>query len=248
MNGQLEFLFHTKRDQHIHIAPHQHQCYELVYYLSGSGTTRIGDVIYPYQANTFTLIQPHTLHDERHETDTDVFFIGFQKDTSPYTLQEGLYADYENNPILAYLQAMGFEMKHKRSFYMSKLNHLVSELIIELLRLDDLVTSEPNADKIIYAKNYIDENYSQQIRVDTLAQLVGYSYDRFRHLYKEKYGLSPIHYLMSKRISAAKRLLLQTKLPITDVADACGFSTDAQFCSLFKQATGLTPRQFRVQE
>ncbi|WP_187434141.1 helix-turn-helix transcriptional regulator [Paenibacillus methanolicus] len=246
MNGRLDFLFHTKHARHVTVAPHRHQCHELVYYLSGSGTTRIGEVTYSFQPNTFALIRPHTLHDERRDTETEVIFIGFQPEPDLHPLREGLYADYEDSPITGYLRAMGLEMKTKRSYYAAKLNLLVSELMIEVLRMDDFPSAESTVNKILYAKNYMDENYSQKIGVETLAQLVGYSYDRFRHLFKEKYGLSPITYLMSKRFEAAKRLLMQTNLPISAVSNVCGFANDAQFCSLFKQATGLTPRQFRV--
>lgn len=248
MNGHLDFLFRTTRSQNSTIHPHRHQCYELVYYMQGSGSTRIGEYTHHFQSDTFTLIKPHTMHEETHTTDSEVLFVGFQADLGKYSLREGIYLDQSEGAILALLQKMIIEMQNKRSFYTAKLNHLIGELIIELLRHDEFTTSEPSVDKVIYAKNYIDENVGQKISVDLLADLVGYSYDRFRHLFKEEYGLSPMQYVMSKRFELAKRLLKQTDLSISAVSHASGFSNDTQFCSLFKQATGHSPRRYRLQQ
>ncbi|MDR6549229.1 helix-turn-helix transcriptional regulator [Paenibacillus qinlingensis] len=144
-----------------------------------------------------------TTRHEKHTTDSDVLFIGFQVELGRYALREGLYRDQTDGAILALLQRMLIEMQHKRSFYSAKLNHLVGELVIELLR--------------------------------------------FRHLFKEKYGLSPMQYVMSKRFELAKRLLQQTALSISAVSNDCGFSNDTQFFSFFKKATGFSPRRYRMQ-
>lgn len=248
MNGHLDFLFRTSRQQNGFIHPHRHQCYELVYYMQGSGSTRIGDYTHHFHNDTFTIIKPHTLHDETHATESEVLFIGFQAELGKFTLREGLFIDESDGTILALLQRMLTEMQNKRAFYTAKLDHLVGELIIELLRYDEFTSSEPTVDKVLYAKNYIDENISQKISVDILADLVGYSYDRFRHLFKEEYGLSPMQYIMSKRFELAKRLLKQTDLAISNVSNESGFSNDTQFCSLFKKATGLSPRRYRLEQ
>ncbi|MNI27123.1 HTH-type transcriptional activator RhaR [compost metagenome] len=248
MQGQLEFLFRANLMQHTYIALHTHQCYELVYYIRGNGTTRLGDVTYRYQPGMFTIIRPFTPHDEKRETDTDVLFIGFQLHAGTVQLRDGLYEDHSEGQILSLLERLLEELQQKKAFYAAKLNLLVGEMLIELLRNDNYDFSDSSADKMIYARNYIDENLSQKIRVEALADLVGYSYDRFRHLFKEKYNLSPISYLMSKRLERAKRLLAQTDLSISAVAQECGFFNDAQFCALFKRSNGVTPRKYRERE
>lgn len=248
MQGQLEFLLRATRTKHSYIALHTHQCYELVYYISGNGTTRLGDVVYRYQPGMFTIIRPYTPHDEKRDTDTDVLFIGFQMQAGTVQLREGLHVDHTEGQILSLLERLKEELQYKKAFYAAKLNLLVGEMLIELLRNDDYTFSDSSADKMIYARNYIDENLSQKISVEALADLVGYSYDRFRHLFKETYNLSPINYLMSKRLEQAKRLLTQTNMSISAVAQESGFFNDAQFCTLFKKANGITPRKYRGRE
>ncbi|MNR34949.1 Exoenzyme S synthesis regulatory protein ExsA [compost metagenome] len=76
--------------------------------------------------------------------------------------------------------------------------------------------------------------------------MADYSYDRFRHLFKETYGVSPSEYILSRRIHHAMDLLRHTNTSITSIALECGFSTDAQFCTIFKREMGETPRAYRT--
>ena len=92
----------------------------------------------------------------------------------------------------------------------------------------------------------MDEHYLQRLTIASLAELSGYSYDRFRHVFKERYALSPLRYLLLKRLDYAKSLLRHTQLPISEIASVSGFVNDAQFCNMFKREVGLTPRKFRT--
>ncbi|WP_438494850.1 helix-turn-helix domain-containing protein [Paenibacillus sp. IHBB 3054] len=96
-----------------------------------------------------------------------------------------------------------------------------------------------------YVLNYMDEHYRHKLSVQSLAEMSGYSYDRFRHLFKERFGHSPLRYLLLKRINYAKSLLLHTQMQIAEVSAAAGFVNDAQFCNMFKREVGLSPRTFR---
>ena len=51
--------------------------------------------------------------------------------------------------------------------------------------------------------------------------------------------------VLSYRISKAKELLLTTDLPVWEVAEQCGISDPAYFCTLFKKAVGKSPGQLR---
>ena len=51
--------------------------------------------------------------------------------------------------------------------------------------------------------------------------------------------------VLSYRIAKAKELLLSTDLPVWEVAEQCGISDPAYFCTLFKKAVGKSPGQLR---
>jgi transcriptional regulator GlxA family with amidase domain len=58
-------------------------------------------------------------------------------------------------------------------------------------------------------------------------------------------GQSPHDYLLTRRISAAKGLLIGTDLPLSEVAIRCGFNSQAYFSDCFRRKTGQTPGSFR---
>ena len=69
----------------------------------------------------------------------------------------------------------------------------------------------------------------------------------FSHLFKETTGYAPIEYLMLCRLSAAKRYLCDTELPVKEIVERCGFSDESNFSRTFKARTAMTPSAFRDQ-
>ncbi|QGQ95228.1 AraC family transcriptional regulator [Paenibacillus psychroresistens] len=244
MLAETNFIFHALRPINSYISFHQHNCYELVYYQSGKGLTRLGEVDYHYEANSYMIIPPDWLHDERRTEDTNVIFVGFSLNerTFPY-LQEGIFQDESSSRILPLLLQMTTEMRDKQAYYTSKLNLLMSEIIVEHLRSHTI--NPVNDNNLLYIRKFIDENYSQKMTVEEMADIVGYSYHHFRHLFKNYFGVSPMQYVINKRLDKARRLLRYTELPISTITLECGFSNIAQFCTMFKREIGETPKGYR---
>lgn len=245
MDAKLEWLYRAIRPEHTYVAYHQHNCCELVYYIDGEGTSRIGDHEFAYLPGHFALIRPSRPHDERRRTVTDVLFIGFRYDERSVALPEGIFRD-DGGLIRRSLLRVQEEFAEKRPHYTAMLNLLVGQLLIECARLLGESHALPAAGKRLqYARTFLDEHFHQKIHMSTLADQCGYSYDRFRHLFKEETGYSPLHYLMAKRLDRARDLLIRSDWPVAEIASRCGFSSDAQFCHIFKRESGMTPRQFR---
>ncbi|MGC5775735.1 AraC family transcriptional regulator [Paenibacillus pabuli] len=245
---QLDFLFFAKRNQNQYIPVHIHQCYELVYYF-GTGETRIGSGKYVFKPNTFALISPHVEHDERQDTEADVLYIGFYCANEGINELNGVFEDDPNQTIYQQILRMKHEFLHQQNHFSEMLNLLVGELSIYLQRLIGKKNDQkPVEDRMHYVLRYMDENFHQKITIESLAKIAGYSYDRFRHLFKEKHGVAPLQYLYTKRIEHAKTSLLKDrKMLISEIAQNSGFVSDAQFCSMFKRSTRLTPKQYREQ-
>lgn len=81
--------------------------------------------------------------------------------------------------------------------------------------------------------------------VAELATACGFSERYFAKLFREQTGCSVMHYIKSVQIAKAKAYLLETDLPLKEIAFRLGFSTPANFSSAFMAATGSTPGQFR---
>jgi AraC family transcriptional activator of pobA len=242
----LEFLFRTVRADGEAIAPHAHRCYELVYYGSGDGQTRIGDRHHSFRRGHYAIVRPSTVHDERRGSATDVVCAGFSARSLSSPLAEGVFADDGKHSLLPLLEAMLGEMQEQRPRYSDMLELLTKQLVITLERRH---ASEPlpvAEDKFRYTLGFMKEHFTQKIDFASLASMAGYSYDRYRHLFKLKTGCSPVQYQLRARLDYACSLLLHSDLSVAAIAMECGFSSDAQFCSLFKRELGETPKQHRA--
>lgn len=218
----------------------------MVYYFGGSGESRIGSKFFTFGDNRFAVITPGTIHDERHASAGDVLFIGFHSDSDALRKIDADIQDDEDGRIKQLILRMNEEFVEKRQCYSEMLNFMTGELVIQIQRLTTMKKSEESSlNQLQYVRNYLDEHYRQKISIESLAKMSGYSYDRFRHLFKEKYGMAPLQYLFKKRMDNAKLMLYETTQQVSEIALSSGFSSEPQFCSMFKRETGITAKTFR---
>lgn len=97
-------------------------------------------------------------------------------------------------------------------------------------------------------KQYIDVNYGQDITLDSLAEAFHISKSTLCRSFKELTGNSPKKYLALCRLAAAKSLLYNTDMQVSEVATTVGFGDVNNFIRFFKEQTKITPLQFRKTE
>jgi AraC-like DNA-binding protein/intracellular sulfur oxidation DsrE/DsrF family protein len=95
---------------------------------------------------------------------------------------------------------------------------------------------------------YIQTNYaSPNLSLTTIAGYFSLSERYLSSLIREQTGKSYADYIIDIRISEARRLLLQTDIPINDIAVQVGYELPNSFYKTFKNCTGLSPRQYRAE-
>jgi len=92
---------------------------------------------------------------------------------------------------------------------------------------------------------YINNNYSEEITLDTIADVAGFSKFHFSRLFKQFTDMSFYDYLNQRRVKEAEKYLLDPNLPITEVAMRSGFSSIATFNRVFKGSKECTPTEFK---
>jgi AraC family transcriptional regulator len=92
---------------------------------------------------------------------------------------------------------------------------------------------------------FIRGNLDKDLRIEQIARMANLSNFYFIRLFKTAFGRTPHQYILDCRIELARNLLQDTFLPISEVAQRCGFSTQSHFTSAFRQATDESPRAFR---
>lgn len=99
--------------------------------------------------------------------------------------------------------------------------------------------------RIDYIKSYIDNNYSLDLSLEGLSNM---AYMNKFHLiaeFKQSYRVTPIEYLILKRIEVSKGLLISTNHSMETIADIVGFNSQSYFNQVFRKKVGITPSQFR---
>ena len=107
--------------------------------------------------------------------------------------------------------------------------------------------SLPKADlyrRIVQAKLFIDNNYSERIDVSEIADEACYSKFHFIRTFKSIYGKTPHQYLTAVRVEKAKAMLEQD-VSVTEACFAVGFDSLGSFVGLFKRRVGLTPSEYQ---
>lgn len=95
-----------------------------------------------------------------------------------------------------------------------------------------------------HAVEYIHTNY-RDARISDIASYIGITRSYLAHIFKQKLNISPQEYLLSYRLDQASRLLRTTDLSIQEVASHIGYDNPLTFSKMFKNAYGLSPKNYR---
>lgn len=124
------------------------------------------------------------------------------------------------------------------SVWLSKVLHQFSDLVFAS-------RDEEYGSLIARSIRYIRNNYREKITLEETAHEVGLSPNYFSRIFNEKMNLSFSAYINRLRVEQAQKLLLNTSLPIVEVAGLVGFEEQSYFSKVFKNVTQLSPGQYR---
>jgi AraC-like DNA-binding protein len=116
----------------------------------------------------------------------------------------------------------------------------------EILRVE-ILRQQQLAQRLTRLFEYLRQNYAQRTTVHGAARLVNMSDSQFMKVFKRVAGMSFVAYLTHLRVSNARHLLLGSSRSVAEVAAEVGFADQSYFDRRFKQAFGMSPRQFRIE-
>ena len=132
------------------------------------------------------------------------------------------------------------------------LDNLLSRARTRLSELYELPEDEKNnmsgEEYVQLAIRYLNEHYMEDIDISLMASELGFHSAYLTRLFGRYAGVTPLKYLTNLRIQEAKRLLLDTSLPISVVGERVGYPDQFHFSKTFRKATGVNPSAFRKQE
>jgi AraC family transcriptional regulator len=102
------------------------------------------------------------------------------------------------------------------------------------------------AHRLKVVKNYITENLGNEITLRQLASLACVSVRHFERAFRQSMGVPPHRYVLERRVSAARDLLLtHPDLTVEEIAQRLGFSSSSHLSAVFSRRMGCSPTMFR---
>lgn len=148
-----------------------------------------------------------------------------------------------------YFEDIYREYKGEDIFAKSLANAIASTLVINLLRKYRKNISIKHDKKvnrqIDYIKSFIDTNYNDDIKLEDLSQMAYMNKFHLISEFKQSYRITPIEYLILKRVEVSKDLLISTNHTMEEISALVGFNSQSYFNQVFKKKVGQTPSQFR---
>ena len=99
-----------------------------------------------------------------------------------------------------------------------------------------------------HAMTYVRSHLAEALDGDSVAEACGVSRKTLCTRFKQETGETFASYVRRLRVERAKRLLDTTEFDVSQIAYQTGFSSQSHMQAVFKQATGFTPREWRLRE
>lgn len=239
---------------------HLHAYAELFYFESGYGNFEWEGGSEPIKPHDMIFVNANSLHRQVSSDGAPLTYYCITIDDISVSgkprncLSSECFIKYslqtEDNPFRANISRLAGEFKDRSFGWFYKATGIFGELFVDFLRVVDIEgriktdreSSRNDADLI---KEYIDENYTENINLDSLTALSMVSKSHLMRIFKKKFGTSPMQYLSLIRVEQAKTLLAKTSLNVTEVALKVGFDNPVYFTEVFSKVLGVSPSVFR---
>jgi PAS domain S-box-containing protein len=111
--------------------------------------------------------------------------------------------------------------------------------------LNETVTSISNIDKIKEPVEYVNNHFEQEISIQDLADVACLSVSALERRFKKYLDKTPKQFIREVRLENARRLLIESQQPISEVAYHSGFTCHSYFSQHFKEMFGELPTKYR---
>ena len=256
---KAKFLYasSSRYNEKWHSDPHAHYCSELFYVTEGKGHIQIDNDIHPISTHDLIIINPNVKHTELSDPNHPLAYIviGIEDIELSLLSDDDLHftiinlKDIRNTTFFYFNQIL--EESHNNSPGSDIICHnLIENLLILLSRHVKFTESlspkfKKNTLLCISVRQYIDKHYQENITLDLLADVFHVSKYHMVHVFTAEYNISPINYLILKRIEEGKKLLKTTDHSLTLISRTLGFSSLSYFSQVFKKHLHCTPLEYR---
>ncbi len=246
---------------------HRHNCVEIIEGVHSTYTCSTCGRTHTITPGDILIIPPNTLHDLTPGPECNGWIYLFDVEWARSIpscaevfrwLTQPILISQKERPV-TFMNIAG-ELSQMRNDYFSENNAreiLFNAGVLRLMEMlltaeQESLRSEGQLDKrhvhgSLFSQviDYIEENFSRDLRLDEMARHFNLSDAYFSRLFTQYVHESFSDYLAHRRLKEAESLLADASLSITDVALRCGYSSPSAFSRAFLAQRSCTPSQFR---
>ena len=240
--------------KHPHMIHRHEKFLELLYIAQESGRYIVGDYEYAVTAGDFVICNANVPHGEdlfqEHRIQTYCLVLS-GTDFALASHQRPIFSPGKDNFVSSLLPEI-YKMFHAKKNYYEICRHLAAGIFFMLRekiseRDKNLTPTKQKRERLMYRiTDYINEHYAEPLTLKKISEAVFISEAHLSHCFKKDAGLSPMQYLMQRRIGEAQSKLIETSQPIQDIGEELGFVSSAHFSKMFKKYVGITPKEYRA--
>lgn len=243
--GKLDFR--SRVHENWYMKPHLHEYSEIIYIRRGAAYITVDGKNISILEKQFAWIPPNCIHEYRCENAESICAV-FSNDLIPlfFTAARGrqLIVSAIDSDELSYLLDTLTDIKNEHYLTISGYLNLISAKVIEKSSFKE--KNKIDGEFLHKTINYISEHYTENISLSKIAKNLGYNEKYLSHSLHNYTGIHFKQLLTFYRIEHAKMLLSSNKnMTLSEVSLASGFSAINSFNRNFKEATGITPLEYR---
>lgn len=229
-------------------------CY-LVYIPTGRGTLETKSKRWEVNPGDLMVLAPGAWHNYNPSETTgwEEYWIGIRGEfLSDKMLQDLLpnnksyikHMGYQEELIFLFNQSLNL-VKQNSVGFRKILTGIVVQLVAQITSFETKKDETREGKLANQTIDFIRQNLTQDIDFKKRASVHHLSYNRFRTIFKNETGISLQQYLIHERLENAKRLIINTDMPLKEIASKTGFNSFFYFSKVFKKKMGYPPGQSR---
>lgn len=239
-----------------HSVPHTHSCAELFYVVGGRGQFRIENRLYTVGEDDLVIVNPNVQHTEMGLNSNPLEYIVLGIEGVELSVRDESDSRFRivnfhgGDDVLHCLKSILWEMEVQKDGCEKICSNLLEILMIRLMRRTKayavLVPADVKGNRQCAAvRRYIDEHFKEPLTLDIIADENHINKYHMTHCFSREYGISPISYMISRRIDESRYLLSRTDMSMAQISEVLGFSSPSYFSQSFKKYEGMQPAEYR---
>lgn len=244
---------------------HRHNSYVLFFFTKGSGTHEIDFNVFAIQPGSMFFLQPGQIHRWELSDDVEGFVIFYSQEM--YNLYFGqktvedypFYFSVDNKPeiifdateskaILPYFEILILESQANQLLKQHKILNLLDIIHIEIARKYSERNFHETHSYNLKIKNFgvvLEDNFKSEKAPSFYAAQLNISLKHLNRICNEILQKTTTDIITERIILEAKRMLMDRKFTINEIATELGYTDYSYFTRLFKKQTTITPTNFR---